>query len=399
MTFLSTHNRSKPVSPRASSAARQVAYSALLTLALSLPQGLLALPIAVAQVGLVRGLLILLVIGALNIVTTAWTARSIAAYFTRHGVVPSLAKLAHDQLGAWGLPLTLGSAAALFFLALLASIVGLAHSFADLTGTPALIGAAGCGLIIILLSLGRAVLDARLLVGLGLLNIGLIVLLLLLMLPHVQAAAAPATLTSPLVMLGVSLMLFFAPMLVAPVAQQVLPHGGSPQAFVRGSAAGVAAGVVLFALWSVAVSCVVGTADLAASAGASIPLLVVAVPAARLPALLLGFLLLGMTALRCTLVLNTLAEEQLPARLQGRSRQLAAQLPAGFGLLVALALLLTGAASFTQLIAVTGGGAASLSSLLIPTLLRYARSAITRRSAEATQPVPASLAPEPCTPR
>ena len=58
----------------ASSTLRRGAQAALLTMALSLPQGLLALPIAVAQAGLGPGVLILIVVGALNTVTVAWTA-------------------------------------------------------------------------------------------------------------------------------------------------------------------------------------------------------------------------------------------------------------------------------------------------------------------------------------
>lgn len=352
-------------------AQKSLAYLALLTLALSLPQGLLAVPIAVAQVGLVPGLLIMLIVGMLNIATAAWTARHVAVYFTRYGSIPSLTRLAHDRLGAWGRLLTLASGATLFFLALLASVVGLARSLEQLTGTPALVWGAGCGLLILALLCRRAALSSRLVIGLGMLNVCFVIVLLLLTLPHTQPiAAAPTTAGSLLSMIGVSMMLFFAPMLVAQVAEHVLPYSGNPQTFVRGIAAGVGAGAVLFALWAVAVCRVAGMPDLAASSGTPITLLVLAVPDASLPARLLEFSLLGMTALRCALVLRMLAEEQL-SWLGNRHRHLAV-LPVATGLLLSLVLLLTGATSFTQLIAIAGGGAASLISLVIPSILTYA---------------------------
>lgn len=378
MAISPTHEHSVHVASLSNSTPKGIVYVAALTLALSLPQGMLALPIAVAQVGLVPGLLIMLMVGALNIAAAAWTAQHVTVYFARYGIIPSLMQLAHDRLGKWGQLLTLASGTALFFLALLASIVGLARSLENLTGTPAPIWGASCGLIILAFLFSKATISSRLVIGLGMLNVCLIMILLLLMLPHAQPMATP-TITggSPLSMVGVSLMLFFAPILVAQVGQRVLPCGGNPQAFVRGTAAGVSAGIVLFLVWAVAVCHVAGIPSPAASSGTTIAVLVMAMPEANLPAMLLEFLLLGMTALRCTLVLGTLAEEQLLS-LNGRHRYLAI-LPAGIGLLVSFVLLLTGTTSFIQLIAIAGGGAASITSLAIPTLLTYAKLVSNRR--------------------
>lgn len=348
-----------------------VLRTAMLTLALSLPQGLLALPIAVAQVGVVPGMLTILLFGALNTITVAWAAREVAASGARHGVVPSLTQLAYERLGPRGGLLTLGSGAALFFLALLASVVGLARSLAELTGAPAPVWGLGCGLGILTLVLRRASLGSRLLIGLGLLNVGLLVALLLLMLPHLgpMAATAPAG-GSPLAMAGVSLMLFFAPMLVAPVASHVLPQGYAPRTLVWGSAAGVAGGAALFGLWAAGVCSVVGAANLAGATGTAVPALLAALPQARLPGLLLGLVLLGMTALRCALVLGSLGDERLPRSMCGLRRRLCAQLPTCLSLALALGCLSAGATSFTQLVAVAGIATASLTSLVVPAMLR-----------------------------
>jgi hypothetical protein len=353
---------------------RHCAGIAVLTLALSLPQGLLALPIAIAQVGLGFGLLIMLVVGLLNTVTTAWIAHATATHFVRHRIVLSLPQLARAHLGRWGELLALAGGVALFFLALLASVFGLARSLADLTGVPAPLWGVGNALVIVLLLQRRAALSTCLLSGLGLLNASLLVAVLVLTLPHTSLAPAPAVSgdSSPLLIVGVAQMLFFAPMLVAPLAQQVLPHVRDRLVFVRGSAVGVASSTLVFVVWATVIC---GTADPAALAeltGTAIPALLVVAPEAWLPALLLGLMLLGMTTLRCAIVLKMLASEQLPARLGRFQRHLIEHLPAGLGLAAALSLVLSGATSFTQLIAVAGVGSASLISLLVPALLACA---------------------------
>jgi amino acid permease len=351
--------------------ARKVVHTASLTLALSLPQGLLALPIAFAQVGVFQGVLILLLIGLLNTVTVVYVAQAVATYFALHGVVPSLPQLARSHLGRWGGVLTCVSGGALFFLALMASLVGLARSFADLTGTSAPLWGGGCVLITVLV-LRRAALNTRLLIGLGLLNIGLLVVLLIILLPGVQVMTVPvAPEGTPIVLVGVSLMLFFAPMLLPSIALHLLPRGYASSTLVYGSGVGVAGGTLLFVLWAIAVYSVAGGSSLADASGTVLPALLIAMPATKLPGLLLGLLLLGMTALRCALVLSSLAEEQLSRRLGKRSRHLTAQLPAGLAMTIVLLLLFTEATSFTQLIAIAGGGAASLTSLVIPALLAH----------------------------
>lgn len=361
-----------PARPRAGQLGG-AARAAVLTAALSLPQGLLALPIAVAQTGLGRGLLILLLVGALNTVTVAWTARGTAAYFARHGEVPSLAALAGAHLGPAGRLLAVAGGAALFFLALVASVVGLARSLGELTQAPAWLWGAGCALALAVAARGRASLSTRLLAGLGLLNLGLLAALLLLLLPHARAAPPrPPAGGPPLLMVGVSLMLFFAPMLTAPVARHALARGAGLRGMVWGSGAGVALSAALCALWAAAVHACAGAGALAAAGGTAIPAVLAAAPAARLPATLLGLLLLGMTALRCAVVLGALADEQLP---RGRrpGRPLLVHAPAALGLALAMGLLLAGAGSFTQLIALAGAGAASVVSLVVPALLALAR--------------------------
>lgn len=351
-------------------------HTAFLIIGLSLPQGLLALPIAVAEVGLVPGLLIVLAIGACNVVTVAWTAKHVARYFTQRGTVPSLARLADERLGNWGRLLTLGSSLILFFLALLASVVGLARNLEGLSHLPAPLWGAICGLALLVCALGKTTLNSRLMFRLGLLNLGLLVALISLMLRNTKPSdTIVAAGGSPLVMVGVSLMLFFAPMLVTPAAQQQLVRGVSPRVFVYGSAAGAAGSALLFALWAWAVWGVVGTAGLAGSAGTILTSLNIIIPEGHLLTILLGLLLLGMTGLRCALMLKTIVEEQLAT--QTAWRRLAPQLPAGMGLIIAIALLLADVVSFTQLIAIAGGAAASFTSLLIPTLLAHSPAART----------------------
>lgn len=350
---------------------RQVARCAALTLALSLPQGMLALPIAVARVGLVAGLLTLAVVGLLNVVTVVWTARLVARSHASARPPPSLSALAAQQLGPSGRALAIGSSATLFFLALLASLVGLGRSLAALTQGPAPALALGVGLLVLGVAQRQTALGVRLLGGLGCVAVVLLGVIILLVLPQLRPSTPLPGTGSPLLMLGVSQMLFFAPMLVPAVAQQGAATDADKRALVLGSAAGVAAGALLAGLWAVAVVGVIPPAQLAAASGTAIPLLGEAVPAAKALALLLELLLLGLTALRCACILRTLTAEHMPVARRWRPAS-AAQLPALAALALAVAALLHGAVSFTVLIAIAGGAAASLLSLVLPALLTYA---------------------------
>lgn len=265
---------------------------------------------------------------------------------------------------------------ALFFLGLLASMVGLARNLADLTQSPAWAWGIACGLALILVTSSRTTLSTRLLIGLGLFNLGLLAILIALVLPHGQAQPTLVpTWDAMVTVVGVSLMLFFAPMLAAPVARHILPQAASPRDLVWGAGAGVALSTAVFMLWAIAVYQATSLPLLAAADGTVLPLMLVAIPEVRLPATLLGLLLLGMTALRCALVLKSLAGEQIPLRWQ-RGRTLLVQTPTLVSLIIVLFLLHTGVGSFTQLIAIAGALAASLVSLVLPTLLTVIRSAI-----------------------
>lgn len=349
----------------------QVASCAALTLALSLPQGLLALPIAVARTGLGMSLLILAVVGLLNVVTVAWTAGLVARGPTSGGQPPSLVALATRQLGPWGRALAVGSSATLFFLALLASLVGLGHSLGALTGEPAHALALGGGLLVVGVAQRRAALGARLLAGLGCVAVALLVTITLFVLPQLRLSTPAAVAGSPLLMVGVSQMLCFAPMLVPTVAQQAGAMALDRRALILGSALGVATSVLLAGLWAVAVVGVASSAQLAAASGTAIPLLDAALPALRPLARLLELLLLGLTALRCACILRALTVEQLPVARRPQPGP-ATALPALAAVALAVAALLHQALSFTVLIAIAGSVAASLLSLVLPALLSYA---------------------------
>jgi amino acid permease len=356
--------------------------AATLTLAVSLPLGLLALPIAFAEVGIIRGLGLLVLLGAINTVTTAWTAQAVATFFVQHGVVPSLPQLARERLGPWGELLTRTGGAALFSLALVASMVGLARNLADLSGLPASLWGGCCALAILIFVLWQSTISTRLLIGLGILNISLTVIVCLGLFPHAQVMRmATEGSGSAVAIAGVSQMLFFAPMLLGAVARYSFDHGHHARTLVAGSAAGVAAGTILFGLWAVAVCSVVGNAELATAGGTPIPALLGALPTARLPILVLGLSLLGMTALRCAAVLSSIAEELLPQVLEGPRRRLAVQLPVGLCLTISLALLLHGTTSFTDVITVAGVAAASIISLVVPAMLARCGSTNDRTSA------------------
>jgi len=401
------------------------------TVALSLPQAILAAPIAVAVAGPLRGLGLLLAIGALNVITmTAMAEVVVRSSTAREGHV-FIGRLVAGLLGPVGSVVITAATATLFFLALIASLLGLGATLAQFTDLPAeawaalsfLVGAA-------LVARNRTSFAVTLTVLLAGANVALILILSLLALRHghpSNLAAGRATGHGAAAAVGVLLILYFAQALAVQIYPLVQARDPGGRAFVRGSAVGTVMSTVLFAGWAIAVTSAVAPKVLAAQSGtALVPLARVIGPVGSVLGSALVTLLLGLTALRCMHVLHHLVRERLPkgrpdlgpsrpaasvvllprrtslgagaaadirshrrhwsgapaarrqSRLVGcllerpRVRTLVTLLPSALASLVAERLLLSGAASFSSLLAFTGVITVTLIGGIFPLLLLLA---------------------------
>ncbi|MBA2343944.1 MAG: hypothetical protein H0V83_02510 [Rubrobacter sp.] len=294
--------------------------------AVSLPQAFLALPIVVADVGPLAGLALIGVLGIINVLTMACTAEAI----TRSGTVrygdAFVGRLVADYLGAAGSYVLTLAVSLLFFLALIASYVGLATTLSDFAGLPAALWIALPFLVgVYLLSRASFAVTASVSIGLGAINIVLIVLISLLALGHFQPANLLADngffdersleLSVWRPVLGVMLIMYFGHVPLNQCARTVLHRDPSGRGLLLGSVAGTVCLTVLIGMWLVAVNGAVAPQQLAGQTGtALVPLAAVLGPGARVLESALVVLLLGLTSLRCSTILFNLVRERLPKR-------------------------------------------------------------------------------------
>ena len=295
--------------------------------AVSLPQAFLALPIVVAEAGPLAGLALVGVLGIINMLTMACMAEAI----TRSGNIrygnAFVGRLVTDYLGSAGSYLLTLAVSLLFFLALIASYLGLATTLSDLAVLPAFVWAALPFLVsVYLFSRPSLALTASVSIALGTINIALILLLSVLALGHFQPANLLAdnglftdqrsfepSVWQPV--LGVMLIMYIGHVPLNQCARSVLNRDPSGRGLIWGSVAGTAGLTVLIGTWLVAVNGAVAPQRLAGQVGTVlVPLAPVLGPGAQVVGSLLVVLLLGLTSLRCSTVLFNLARERLPAR-------------------------------------------------------------------------------------
>ena len=294
--------------------------------AVSLPQAVLALPIVVADAGLLAGLVLLGVFGIINMLTMACIAEAIARNGAIRYGVTFAGRVVADYLGSVGSYLFTLTVSLVFFLALVASYLGLATTLSNFTGLPAALWSALPFLVVLyLLSRPSLALTTSVSIGLGTINIGLILVISLLAFGHLQSANLlpsnglffaersfePSVWQS---ILGVMLILYFGHVPLNQCAKTVLRRDPSGRGLIWGSVAGTGCLTVLVGTWLVAVNGAVAPQELAGQRGtALVPLAAVLGPGLQVLGSVLVILLLGLGSLRCSAVLFNLARERLPA--------------------------------------------------------------------------------------
>jgi amino acid permease len=300
-----------------------------LTLTETVGAGILALPIALAGVGPLAGVVLLVVLGLVNVLTVAFMAEAAARSGTIRYGGAFLGRMVNDYLGSVGsLILSVGVTAFCFAL-LLAYYTGFSTTLADATGLPSEFWAVLLFLIG-LYFLRRESLDATIASALvvGAINIGLILLLSLLAFMHMQPENLlhvnvpflggrpfePAILQ---LIFGIVLTAYFGHLSVSNCARVVLRRDPSARSLIWGAAAAQAVAIVIYSLWVLAVNGAVAPQVLASQSGTALAALAAQVgPSVHVLGSIYVVLGVAMASIHFSLALFNTVRERLPTQLQ-----------------------------------------------------------------------------------
>lgn len=301
----------------------------LLTVAFSFSQAFLALPTGVASIGAIRGVVLVVAIGLVNVLTMACMAEACARSGEFRYGKAFVARLLTGFLG---------SEASVFFsvitalrtlLVTLAGSIGIAVTLAASTGIRPEIWVAAVAAAE-LYYLSRKSPNVTITTMLSLLGVNLVLFLLITastlgridaanLLPASLGVAPGASFDARLLKLvfGVIVMLYCGHVYVVQCAKIVLPRDPSARALIRGSVAGTAVLIAIFTVWVLAVNGVVPGERLAREAGTALPSLAERIgPAVQVLGTVLVVMLLGMSCLKTSTVLFNLVQERLPTQVR-----------------------------------------------------------------------------------
>jgi amino acid permease len=291
-----------------------------LTLTETVGAGILALPIALAGVGPLAGVVLLVVLGIINQLTIAAMAEAVA----RNGSVryghAFIGLLVSEYLGPSSSLLLTVVLILEGIASLLAFYIGVSTQLQYATHVPAVAWTAllfGIGLYVVSRKSLNATVASALVVGA--IAISLILLLALLGLTHLQPANLVYTEVPYLgglqLVFGVILGTYFGHLSVSNCARVVLHRDPSARALIRGSVAAQVAAMLLYCTWVLAVQGAIAPQVLAGQAGTSLAPLAALVGT---PVLVLGSILVivapGMGSIHLSLGLVNLVREWLPTQ-------------------------------------------------------------------------------------
>lgn len=348
----------------------------------------LALPIAVAGVGALPGIALIVALGVINMVTVA----AMVEVVTRSGSIrygnAFIGTVVADYLGNAASAILSAVLIAFSFGLLLIFYIGISTTLADATALPAaawMILLFGVGLFF----LTRGSLSATVASTVVITAINVVLLLVLsgLALSHLRlenityvnlpwsgdGSFAPALLGA---LIGVVLDIYSAHILVAIFGRMLLQRDPGGRSVVRGHVAGIGFAMVLNVVWVLAVVGAVTPQVLAdQSSTVLVPLAAEVGPAVRVLGAIFVILSMGLGLIQFSLALFNLARERVDQRFAcggSRGRFLLSLAPVILVLLVAEWMVLTGTGSFAGILGFLGVMVHSLMSGIFPALLLIA---------------------------
>jgi amino acid permease len=352
-----------------------------LTLTECVGAGILALPVAMAGIGPLGAVIVLVVFGLVNVVTVAALVEAITRTGAMRYGTAYFGRLVGNYLGAVGSATIAAAVFALNATVLLVALVGFGAVLEGSTGVPLAVWA--CILFAgNLFYLRREGLDATVASALviGAVNIGLIVALSAIGLAHLDAGnfdrvnvplldGRPVDTEVLVLIFGVVLLAFFGHTSAANSAKVVLERDPTGRALLWGNVAALLAATLLYALTVLAMTGAVAPADLQGSDGTALePLAARAGAAVDVLGSAFAILAIGLGSIYCSLALYNQMVEWRPEP-DPRRRFLVGTLPAVAVLGVTLAMLAAGSQSFAGPLGYVGALTIPLLGGLFPMLL------------------------------
>ena len=298
-----------------------------LTLTETVGGGILALPIALAGIGPLPGVLLVIVMGLINVLTITCAAEAAARSGTVRYGSGFMGRMVGDYLGNLGSTVLTVGVAVFSALSLLACYIGFAAAMSGVIGLPQSVWVVALFLVS-LYFLRRESLNATIASALVVGAVSIAALLLLSLLaftilnptnllysnvPFVNGEPfRPALLQ---LIFGVVLAAFFGHMSVNNCARVVLRRDGSARSLIGGAAAAQVVTIGLYCIWELAVAGAVPPAVLAADTGTALaPLTARLGPIAVVLSTVYAVLTLAMGSIHSSLPLFNLVRERLPTQ-------------------------------------------------------------------------------------
>jgi amino acid permease len=297
-----------------------------LTLTETVGATILALPIALAGIGPIAGVIFLLAFGLVNILTIMSVVESIIRNGNMRYGSSFFGRLVGDCFGKPG-TILLGIVLFIDIVpTLIAFYVGVTTTLADATGLSKMLWAALL-FIVVLYYLRRESLDATIATALiiGAINLSLILILSLLTLPHARLENLqyinvsfinnqPGNTAILALIFGVVLNGYFGHLSAANAAKVVLGRDPSGRALIWGNVAALATAMALYSLWVIAVNGAIPPDILANISGTALtPLAEVIGPVVWVLGTIFVVLGMGMATVHFSLAFFNQVREWLPA--------------------------------------------------------------------------------------
>ncbi|MGI5834951.1 MAG: aromatic amino acid transport family protein [Chloroflexota bacterium] len=297
-----------------------------LTLTETVGAGIMALPIAVAMVGPIPGIVLLVTLGLINILTIAAIAETVARTGSVRYGNSFFGRIVGEYLGGIGSSIVTVALALICLVAMLAYYLGFSSVLADATGLRAEVWAALLFLVA-LYFLSRGSLNSTIAsaLAIGAINIVLVLALAFLGFMHFKPENL-AYVNVPFIdgrpfdpgilelIFGVVLAAYFGHTSVGNCGKLVLQRDPSSRSLVLGVAAAQVAAIAIFSLWVLAVNCAVPPLELANEQRTSLtPLVAVAGPVVHPLGSLFVLLAMGMASVHFSFALFNLVRERLPS--------------------------------------------------------------------------------------
>jgi len=297
-----------------------------LTLTEIVGAGVLALPIVLAAIGPLGGLVILVILGLVNVLTIMAMSEAVARSGTLQYGNAFVGRVVSEYLGGAGSAILTAATAGICVSALIAYYIGFSLTLADATSLPPWFWTGVLfGVGIFFLSRGSLDTTVATALAVGAINLALVLALSALAVAHLdfenlvhpRVPFIGGEPFDPSVLglgFGVVLVAYFGHLSVGNCARVVLARDPSARSLIWGSAAAQLVTIALYAIWVLAVSGAVPSEVLAAQSGTALaPLAREIGPVALVLGGVFVVLAMGMASIHYSLGLFNLVQERLPA--------------------------------------------------------------------------------------